>query len=83
MNFNVKATAEELRNYLGLEQKAFADLLGISQPTVARWESGESKTPRWVWLAVKGATFSHDGRAGCYCPVCKKARAARGEGDPT
>lgn len=83
MNFNTQATAEELRNYLGIDQYKFATLLGVSQPTVCRWETGESKTPRWVWLAVKGATFTHDGRGGCLCPVCRKARKARGEDDPT
>ncbi len=33
------------RSALNMTQKAFADVLGVSRPTVEAWESGKS-TPR-------------------------------------
>ena len=30
----------QLRNHLGLTQRAFAKEVGVSQPTVAKWEGG-------------------------------------------
>ncbi len=36
---------KELRKQAGLTQKAFADLLQVSENTVARWERGD-RSPR-------------------------------------
>lgn len=36
---------ERGRTLLGLTQSQLADLVGVSQPSVAKWESGEN-TPR-------------------------------------
>jgi len=36
-------TVKDFRKKLGLSQKAFAELLGVSLRTVQRWERGESK----------------------------------------
>lgn len=39
-------TAEEIKKFrkkLGMTQKKFAELLGVSKPTVERWENGEKK----------------------------------------
>lgn len=38
----------ELRRLLGLNQQAFADLLGVSQASVNRWESGK-RTPTGLY----------------------------------
>lgn len=37
-----------VRGQLGLTQKQFADILGVTQVTVARWESGERSPRRYV-----------------------------------
>jgi len=40
---NFPQKVRELRKHLGVSQKAFAELLGVSLRTVQRWERGESK----------------------------------------
>ena len=42
------------RRETGLCQDDFARLLGISRPTVARWEGGGRSVPAWVGLAYAG-----------------------------
>ena len=42
----VEMTAQELkdlRKRLGITQKQFADLIGVSKPTVERWEVSKSR----------------------------------------
>lgn len=74
--FTATSTAQELRNYLGMDQNAFAWALGVDQATVSRWESGAVRQPKWLYLAVKGLRFTHNGLYGCYCSRClARARA--------
>lgn len=50
-------TAEEIkawRSETGLSQQAFAELLGISRPTVARLEGGEISADPWLYYARAG-----------------------------
>ena len=46
----------ELRRWFGLSQEAFAEVLGISRSTVARWEASgtvpDTSTAEGRWLAV-------------------------------
>lgn len=37
---------KDMRLALGLSQDTLADMLGVRQPTIARWESGERSVPR-------------------------------------
>lgn len=49
-------TAPELlaaRKALGMSQKRFAEALGLSRPSIARWEAGRD-IPRVVELAILG-----------------------------
>ena len=39
-----KERVRQLRGRLGLTQTGFADTVGVAQPTVSQWESGE-RTP--------------------------------------
>lgn len=41
---------KELRNRIGLTQKEFAELIGVSKPTVERWETSERITGPVVLL---------------------------------
>lgn len=70
--FTAHSTALELRNYLGMDQKAFAWALGVDQGTVSRWESGSTRSPKWLYLAVKGMRFTHSGAYECYCKQCSR-----------
>ena len=47
---------KELRNKKGLSQKALAELLFVSQQTVAKWETAKS-TPNPETLAKLGDIF--------------------------
>lgn len=69
--FTRHSTAQGLRDYLGMDQKAFAWALGVDQATVSRWEAGKTPTPKWLYLAVKGMRFTHTGCYECYCAQCE------------
>lgn len=49
----------------------FADVLGVTETTVNRWESG-MREPNWVMLrlALKGLSFSHGPHCTCALPNC-------------
>lgn len=88
ITFSRFETAAHIRNYFGLDQTQFAAVLGVAASTVQRWESGVSPTPRWLWLAAKGMTFTHDGKSGCRCRQCARLcpeqnpiPAGQGEGE--
>ena len=42
-NTNVSQLVRKLRNRLGLTQEKFAARLGVTYPTVNRWENGKAK----------------------------------------
>lgn len=49
-------TAEELkaiRAKQGLSQRAFAEVLGLSNVEIARWETGKRPIPRWLVLLLR------------------------------
>jgi len=56
------ALALASRKALGLSQRAFAEVLGIAQSTVARWESG-SHEPTGVGLALFRLILASPNRA--------------------
>lgn len=43
----------ELRKGAGLSQRELAALLGVSENTVTRWESGNRKPPPYLRLAIE------------------------------
>lgn len=45
----------DLRSRLGLHQDQLADQLGVSRPTLSRWEN--DTPPRWVSFAVTALAF--------------------------
>lgn len=47
-----KVVFKAARKEQGLSQQALADLLGVEQPTVQRWETG-IRTPRTVDMLVR------------------------------
>ena len=42
------ATLKQWRTGLGLTQIQAAELLGVDQSQITRWERGERKIPRWL-----------------------------------
>ena len=55
MAVDLKFTPErvkELRERLGLTQLAFAEKVGVSQSTVACWETGQ-RTPDSAWIVAR------------------------------
>jgi DNA-binding XRE family transcriptional regulator len=62
----------ELRGYLGLSQFAFATMLGLTQSAISQEEKKITRAPKWVYLAVKGARFTHNGLSGCLCSQCHR-----------
>ena len=49
-------TGAELRAWRearGLSQSAFARMVGVRQPTVSRWETGQLQPPRFLALALE------------------------------
>jgi DNA-binding transcriptional regulator YiaG len=49
-----RITIRRLRRSLFRTQQAAADWAGVACSTIARWESGESTIPLWVFLAFEG-----------------------------
>ena len=52
-------TPEELREWRtsrGLTQKQLAELLGVKQSSVSRWEDGKRKIPPFLKLALEKIT---------------------------
>ena len=43
----------EIRNRLGLTQERFAARLGVTLPTISRWENGRTKPSRLALLQVE------------------------------
>lgn len=43
----------KIRKGLDLTQKQLAEMLGVAENTVARWERGELKIPPYLHLAMK------------------------------
>ncbi len=57
LTYNERMTKEELkrkREYLGLTQTKLAEILGVKNNTVARWESGVLVVPKVIELAMLG-----------------------------
>lgn len=53
-NYNVDGeTLRDRRSALNLTQQELADLLGVQQNTVARWERNERAIPPYLELALK------------------------------
>lgn len=49
-------TAKELkgaRQYLGLKQRELAEILGIAENSVCRWEIGKHKVPKMAEIIIK------------------------------
>ena len=44
---------KKLRSDLGLSQEEMADELNVSQPTIFRWESGDTDIPKIAWPAIE------------------------------
>ena len=38
----------EICEYLGVNQKKLAEIIGVSQNTVSTWKSGKQKLPSWT-----------------------------------
>jgi len=51
---NAGERLKAVRMYLGLSQKELANLLGVSEITVRRYEIGKIEIPKTVALALKG-----------------------------
>lgn len=52
---NSKITSEDIRNFrkkLGLTQREFADLFGVSKPTVERWEASDKEVSGPIAVAI-------------------------------
>ena len=50
------ATADDIKRIrfkLGMSQKEFAELMGISKPTIERWESGKTEITGPIVLLMK------------------------------
>ena len=48
------AEAKAWRQETGLSQEHFAELLGLSRPTITRIEAGQIPAPEWMTLARTG-----------------------------
>ena len=56
-NYNISdyITAEELKNFrkkINLTQKEFAELIGVSKPTIERWETSDKRITGPVVLLI-------------------------------
>lgn len=50
------------RSNSGLSQSQYADWLGVAKSTLAKWETGANKIPRWVKNAITSKDISGEGR---------------------
>ena len=55
-----------LRRSRGLNQTQLAELLGVTQPNVSRWEAGFERTPARLQGKLKDILTGHNGHAGEY-----------------
>lgn len=72
---------KQFRAEQNLTQQALADMLGVSQVTVARWETGVSTPPgRLLEMALDGIAakdISHRSRVTNSRPQCRQSRLRR------
>ena len=50
-------TVKEMRDLLGLTQKAFAEKYGISKRSIESWEGGQRKIPEWARALLERAVL--------------------------
>ena len=55
-----------VRRHRGLNQTELADLLGVTQPNVSRWEAGFEETPQRIRRMLKEILFTRHDQLGNY-----------------
>ena len=51
---DISKLMHELRHRLGLTQEQFAARLGVTFPTINRWENGRTKPSPLAWKQIEG-----------------------------